>query len=157
MAQRPSDLGTASAIPLLEDLVVMDTPESKPAPAATPVSQERNSAPATPQTRSLPRNNPFLPYEHLEQLARERAEFQRQFMQFALNQKPVATGASAARSADKQPLAKTAPTNAQEMIVESLARQLTQDVIRELRPQIEQRIRELLTERLGDLAPAAKS
>lgn len=98
------------------------------------------------RSKPLPRDNPFLPYEHLEQLARERVEFQRQFAQFAVAQQSFRPHWNTQTSRDQ-----ATPTGASpNLLLDNLARQLTQEVIHDLRPEIEQRVRRLLEQRFAD-------
>ncbi len=98
------------------------------------------------RTKPLPRDNPFLPYEHLEQLARERVEFQKQFAQFAVAQQSFRPQWSSQASRDQAPRTGTSSN----LLLDNLTRQLTQEVINDLRPDIEQRICRLLEQRFAD-------
>ena len=110
----------------------------------TPASDE--SSDPFHRTKPLPRDNPFLPYEHLEQLARERVEFQKQFAQFAVAQQSFRPHWNTQTSRDQAP--RTGASS--NLLLDNLTRQLTQEVIHDLRPEIEQRVRRLLEQRFAD-------
>ncbi len=128
-----SDNSHETEIPTLDDLVVVEE-SSKAELSAIPTLSPAASA------KALPRNNPFLPYEHLEQLARERAEFQKQFVQFSFP-KEATPPPRATTSPDRQD--KTEPK-----LLDRLADQIAEQLINDIRPLIEQRIREALEQHL---------
>lgn len=125
-----SDTSYDTDIPTLDDLVVVE----KPSPTKTPEAAALETG-----TKPLPRNNPFLPYEHLEQLARERAEFQKQFIQFSFSKPAATTTAKAAPAAEKS----------EPRQMDQLAQQIADQLIKDIRPLIEQRIREALEKHLA--------
>ena len=141
-----------------EPAVIQEAPAAiQEEPAAIPASTASASAAfGTPaaddsmdpfhRTKPLPRDNPFLPYEHLEQLARERVEFQKQFAQFAVAQQSFRPQWSSQTSRDQTPRTGTSSN----LLLDNLTRQLTQEVIQDLRPEIEQRVRRLLEQRFAD-------
>ncbi len=101
-----------------------------------------------PEAETKPKGrNPFLPYEHLERLAREREEFNRQFaelMKQRVEQKRAQTAAvGAAASQSIQDL--------RHPDLERIIHLTTQKVVAEYLPQIEQRIRAEVIRHLNSL------
>lgn len=135
-----SDNSHETEIPTLDDLVVVEkASETEPTGKPSAFSPEAS-------TKPLPRNNPFLPYEHLEQLARERAEFQKQFIQFSVS-KPASAPPSKTQTAPSAHQGEPA-------LLDQLADQIAEQLISDIRPLIEQRIREALEQHLTP--PSAK-
>ncbi|RMF19012.1 MAG: hypothetical protein D6758_02950 [Gammaproteobacteria bacterium] len=103
-----------------------------------------DSADEQAHTEGARGRNPFLPYEHLERLAREREEFNRQFAE--LMQQRV-------QSARAMPQHTTTPSvqDARHPDLERIIHVVTQKVIAEYLPQIEQRIRADVIRHLNSL------
>ena len=152
-----SDNSYETDIPTLDDLVVVEKPPkatpAAPSPETQAISSEKprsaeaqtasseiNAQSPEAGTKPLPRNNPFLPYEHLEQLARERAEFQKQFIQFSFS-KPATQTSATTRAAST--------SNQEERLLDQLAGQIAEQLVKDIRPLIEQRVREALENRLA--------
>ncbi|AZZ93573.1 MULTISPECIES: hypothetical protein [unclassified Hahella] len=137
VADSESDL-----IPLLDEIVIDDSELASSHPGLTEIqnnqpqtqlSKECESMEMTPangqvdvKPTSLRGNNPFLPYEHLEKLALERMEFQKEFEAFFKKQSTHAAASSVLKETKD---------------LERIVHLTTQKVVAEYMPQIEQRVR----------------
>jgi|GEM_PF-5767246 len=84
--------------------------------------------PASQPNQTAPSKNPFLPYEHLEQLAKERELFRQELEQFTH---------------------KIQSQNTDSKILPIWAEEIKKDVLKELQPVIENRIQALINERIN--------
>ncbi|WP_250657631.1 hypothetical protein [Alkalimarinus coralli] len=132
-------------IPLLKDIVTDNQTTTSQVSKSTP-EKDSETAFSPPNTRSEGKENPFLPYEHLAKLALEREQFTQSLEAFTENLK------------HEQPYRERTPkaqrpltSNSNDVIV----RTITSNIIKQLRPIIEEKVASELERYFEDTSEGA--
>ena len=140
------DLDMDLLIPVLDEQVLEDTllekfkqhaleedlALEKAAKSNMPPAPESKQPGAQPNQAAHQHNNPFLPYEHLEQLAKERELFRQELEQFTQNM---------AQKSHKNALGNNAS-------LPLWAKQIKEEILQEIKPIIEKQVRQILAEEI---------
>ena len=120
------ELDTDSLIPVLDEQVL----EKK-------ILEKINAKSEQGKFSKDEHSNPFLPYAHLEQLAKERTLFRKELEQFTHNMKhtPASYRYNSGQANSSQ--------------LSALAAQIKKEIIQELQPVIESKIRALVKEQIN--------